>query len=450
MSVLTNNNSLVQQVPNVTRARGDNNPRSRSPVPNRNISAGDVELMGYVLKGSVAEALNAISSQNLQGASLDRKIHQGKTLLHLAAQSGNTEIACELIQRGASVNTLDEKGRTPMEIALINKHEELASILFSMGGTKESIDRKVLSHIWGIKGQSQISENQSTLMEAVTNSKDQKKVSYEGMPYHLIEKPFINYTLAFFQTEFKKMNSPLNPEAISRAVRKIPDNNSRPPEEIAEEVENGELILQHTGWPKHATGIGFDGKTVIKTNCARQKGVLTPKQPVSKYYEMHKTDNLVDCIAKIQKKDSRVFFKKTIDTKLQLVFQGELIKTAQKGGYCSWDSLKALFHAALERECAKIFSDPNEAKQEALRIYKAWKYFVSKVSYKDYVHNSSKRDVNLIGAISRKDTEREAKGHFWGNQVFAPRIEASRSVHDDDVPELEALAPQEKSQGKLD
>jgi hypothetical protein len=136
---------------------------------------------------------------------------------------------------------------------------------------------------------------------------------------------------------------------------------------------------------------------------------MGPKQPVTRFFVMRKTEDLEKCIAGIQRKACRDFFKKEINSLLNLKLDGELIKTAQRGGHCDWASLKGLFHGVIETECLKIYSDQNEAKKEALRIYKAWKPYICDKAYEHYLQTSTNPNSDLIERIQEKKQIRAAK-----------------------------------------
>lgn len=389
----------------------------KKPIPHSSIKETVALLIGAIKAGSLDDVKMLIEDLKNLGGKLDQEVGKGTTFLHQAAATEHIEIALELISQGIPLNALNEEGKTPMEIALYNGKQEMASILLSLGGTRESTDRKVLSHIWGLKGDTGISALPSVIND---NSKlDYKTIRNEGLNPELMQSAFIKLTLSFFQSkQFKEMRSALDVEPISVAIQKIPENLTKPPKEIAQDILAGKIVLLPTGWTRHSTAVGFvNGDRVIKTNCARQKG-LGKKQPVNRFFKMKKTDQLEECIIGIQKKSDRVFFKETMDKLLGLEPQEELIKSAQQGGHCTWASLKALFHAVLEVECGKINSDQAKAKLEAHRIYKAWKYYVSQASFVDYLYCSTNRSIEIVNLVHMKNKDREMNSKNWGEHVY--------------------------------
>jgi hypothetical protein len=298
----------------------------------------------------------------------------------------------------------------------------MAATLLSLGGTQEAINRKILAHIWSLKGDLPIQEKTDYILNkpSLLNSlKSDKNVKSESFKSHLIEPAFVEYTLAFFKSrEFKEMKSPLDVDPIITAVQKISENQTRDPKEIAQEVLSGDLVLIHTGWNGHATSIGFYGIDVVKTNAARSSKIKDPKQAVNLFYEMSKKDDLENCIAILQKKEDRDFFNKTIDDRLGLKIQSKQIKSTQEVGNCSWASLKALFHACLSLQGRKIYSNKEERRKECLRVYKAWKYYVSQLSLNKYMWTSQDRSFDLIKAVNNKNELRAQKSKHWGPHVF--------------------------------
>jgi ankyrin repeat protein len=74
-----------------------------------------------------AEALIA------SGAAVDAKAAawEGKTPLHLAAESGRRDIGDLLLAKGARANLTDERGRTPLHLAALGDHQATAELLLA-------------------------------------------------------------------------------------------------------------------------------------------------------------------------------------------------------------------------------------------------------------------------------------------------------------------------------
>jgi ankyrin repeat protein len=70
----------------------------------------------------------AVKSLLNEGANPNHKTHQGKTLLHLAAEKGNIEIA-QLLLTGADPNVKDDEGLTPLDLAVYGNHLNVSSLL---------------------------------------------------------------------------------------------------------------------------------------------------------------------------------------------------------------------------------------------------------------------------------------------------------------------------------
>jgi ankyrin repeat protein len=56
---------------------------------------------------------------------------EGKTPLHLAAESGRKDIAELLLTKGAEANLTDHQGRTPLHLAALGDHREVAELLLA-------------------------------------------------------------------------------------------------------------------------------------------------------------------------------------------------------------------------------------------------------------------------------------------------------------------------------
>lgn len=396
------------------------------PIKSSSLKETAALLVGAIKKNDLGEVKILIQDLKQLGGKLDHNVGKGNTFLHLAASIGHEEISLELLNQGANLNVLNDKGLTPMESALWCDQKEIASILLSLGGLSEGTNRKILSHIWGIRAETDIGENSDFLSTSIAF--DVKKVRSEGIKGPIIQLPFIEHTVSFFNSDqFKQMHSLLDVKPIVEAVEQISENSTKSSKELAEDVLKGKIVLLHTGWPGHRVAVGFMGSIVIKTNAARKKG-LGQKQPVNLFYRMQKTDQLEACINGIMKMEDRTYFHSTINQMLDLKVEGETVKSAQKIGHCSWASLKDLLHGVLELECDKIYADQNQGKQEAFRIYKAWKYYVSKSAYSHYLYNSTKPSIQLVMLVNEKNKKREEKSKYWCDHVYESESSKNTSV----------------------
>lgn len=75
-----------------------------------------------------------------RGAPVDAQNESAETALHLAAQSGNKELAELLLQAGAAVNSRNDCKRTPLALAASRGHLPLAELLIAAGAELESRD----------------------------------------------------------------------------------------------------------------------------------------------------------------------------------------------------------------------------------------------------------------------------------------------------------------------
>ena len=67
------------------------------------------------------------------GADPSLKDNDGNSLLHVAAQGGNTSIIKKLISLGLDIDSKDLSGKTPVIIAIDENNSEAAKFLISKG-----------------------------------------------------------------------------------------------------------------------------------------------------------------------------------------------------------------------------------------------------------------------------------------------------------------------------
>ncbi len=371
--------------------------------------------LATAIKDGALEKVQALVPQLLiQGFKIDMPVYTtGSNFLHLAAYNNQAEIALELVNKyGASVNPLTDHGLTPMEIALCDKHYDTAAILLSMGGTREATGRKILAHIWGIKGDFPLFYSEKTNCVSVRA---------ESFMSHLIDPELISLTHAFFTSaEFFKLKSPINSELIVKAIAGIAENATKSPTEITQQILKGEMVLMHVSWKDpsrqsgHAVGIGFKGNIVFKVNGAREKKSPEARQSVVKFFTISSTDNLEFCIAKLLEKTTPNFFNNELNEQLGLQVMETLVKSVQKTKQCTFASFKGLVHGVLQIECEAIFPNKEQASQEALTIYKTWKRFIRKAAYEHYKVTSTNPSAMLQKAVLQKKMARDSK--YWRNK----------------------------------
>ena len=75
------------------------------------------------------------------GVDLDARNEQGRTLLHVAAHKGKSNVALSLIKAGAKVNAVDADGATPLCHAIIDGNFLMVERLLNNGATLERRDK---------------------------------------------------------------------------------------------------------------------------------------------------------------------------------------------------------------------------------------------------------------------------------------------------------------------
>ena len=66
----------------------------------------------------------------------------GGTPLHIAAMTGQTEVAYLLLKAGASHSVMDKEGRTPLHIAAMTGQTEVADLLLKAGASHSVMDKE--------------------------------------------------------------------------------------------------------------------------------------------------------------------------------------------------------------------------------------------------------------------------------------------------------------------
>lgn len=89
-------------------------------------------LIWTVKNGELDDLKTAIESQNFE---INQDIN-GRTLLHYAADYGQTEVVDYLISKGADVNALDKHGITAILAAIWEGHTTCVKLLLNSGALK--------------------------------------------------------------------------------------------------------------------------------------------------------------------------------------------------------------------------------------------------------------------------------------------------------------------------
>ncbi len=84
---------------------------------------------------------------------LDRKLDDGLTLLHLAAYHDNLEVAEFLIQQGADINTMTGSGFSPLGLAISESNREMAKLLLKHGAQTDIADEDGLTLVDWVEGE---------------------------------------------------------------------------------------------------------------------------------------------------------------------------------------------------------------------------------------------------------------------------------------------------------
>ncbi len=98
----------------------------------------------YAVRSNSNDVLEVIVGKESIAQNIDIIGDKGLTPLHLAAIYGNKEAAEFLIGNNANVNAQDSEGRTALHLAVMSKQSEIVSLLLS----KKGIDYKQTRSLW--------------------------------------------------------------------------------------------------------------------------------------------------------------------------------------------------------------------------------------------------------------------------------------------------------------
>ncbi|KAF8959891.1 hypothetical protein BGZ46_001676 [Entomortierella lignicola] len=129
--------------------------------------SGDIEMVGTLLEG---------------GAERDPRDHEGLTPLHLAAKAGNTEVLVLLLAYGCNVNAQDHDKATALHEAVRNHHLEAVKLLLqnnALVNLRDSKKRTCLDLT-----SSRNSEIRSLIKSAVEQAELKSKERTHGSPKH--------------------------------------------------------------------------------------------------------------------------------------------------------------------------------------------------------------------------------------------------------------------------
>ena len=106
------------------------------PISAESAQYHDLDAGELVAEGNV-EVLSHLVA--LKEVDPNRRTRTGSTLLCVAVEQGNSEIAALLLQAGAKVETRDKTGHTPLCIAALAKNTEMVKLLLSYGASREHV-----------------------------------------------------------------------------------------------------------------------------------------------------------------------------------------------------------------------------------------------------------------------------------------------------------------------
>jgi ankyrin repeat protein len=97
---------------------------------------------GNLIENAVVnKSLKSITKLLELGFDINKKYKSERTLLHLASQSGHSEVVELLIEKGASVNVPDEYDQTPLHLASQSGHSEVVELLIEKGASVNVLDQ---------------------------------------------------------------------------------------------------------------------------------------------------------------------------------------------------------------------------------------------------------------------------------------------------------------------
>ena len=111
-------------------------------IPNHDFDSSNVRVQ--FVDGLGTAYIKTIDDQAFH---INKCDEHGNTLMHVAAQNGNTKIAMFLVTKGANPNHQNKQGQTPGHFALSYQFYDFASWLFDPEGGKGN---DLLTNIYGL------------------------------------------------------------------------------------------------------------------------------------------------------------------------------------------------------------------------------------------------------------------------------------------------------------
>lgn len=313
----------------------------------------------------------------------------------------------EIFKRAdADIELTDQNGCTALayEVSINGAHTEMANVLRELGASSdyasEFLRRKFLAHVWGVKGQSNLT-NQAGV---------EKKIKLEGMHSKYAMRNLYKYAKEFFNNNELADRSVLKEnqnKIIEACANSFPLSTNLRKAVEAIHVHDPLIILE--GTEAHAISMVLCKNELFICN----RGDGRKADAVERYVlpAALVTEELLETLTQ-QYADVGAFNRMIAGLRLKSL-KGFNQKD-QKVGNCTWASGKG----ALGILC-RVYADPNwgtateganEATERGHALYKKFTSFAREKAYRDYLKEAPKevQDTYILESIQSKKERKAA------------------------------------------
>lgn len=347
----------------------------------------------------------AIKKNNLQmvrllkelGADLNVETNKGWIPITRAIRENNIDMVKLLIKLGADINRSNKLGNIPLTFAIEGCLPEIQKLLVDQGAdieyAKEFINRKLIAHLWGIKGRSKL------------KNKSGKEINFKlaGFSTTAIIKK-LSENVQFFFNSNRSAKFPLSEQAkqiiqecidkASQCINKASPLSTESNSAIVAKIKQNKPHVILGGSSKHAISIVLcKDKLVV---CNRGRGRRANAAEIYSLPAAEVTEEMIKKF-KVSYRDPKAFNQ--MISALNLRYLGGFNQKNQKMGNCTWASAKAAFGVL-----CRFYSDDEIGK----KIYKNFTSFSREKELIYYLFSSPSPDRNLLRKIKKKlETKKE-------------------------------------------